>query len=453
MKKLFWIVMAIGAVMLTGCEKGTDIVSESTSAVETTAANEENASETVSPRDENGEWVAETLEAAGAPPAMDGISAIVAAQDENSLTIRLTNWNYKYGEEDFKYGIPFHVEVFLGKRWYVVPTKDINFAFPLPLCSISEGETEEITYDFFMYDTFPEGRYRVVNGDEFWVEFTAGTKIIPQNSLTEDVVRSVTLSYYDEYVDGSNSVIMEYIDKNSEISEILSIISAESAEKVDNWSGNMVKAPIFGISADDASGWVFEGAWTNGYWINQYGEAYRLDLDIEQLKRRIVQYEGSKTIHENGSIAWLPCGTHLCKNENGWIADFLRPSDEPINEAPETVTAKIAYQTENSVTVQYTNNGEKDWLYGEHFYLDVQLDGEWYDVPEKPGNWGFTDVGIILPAGETRLKTYNFNSYGDLPDGRYRINANDFALEFDYNKEQLRLQPADVVMETEIPAE
>ncbi|MDE7290293.1 MAG: hypothetical protein K2N71_12470 [Oscillospiraceae bacterium] len=406
-------------------------------------------------QDENGEWIAEALKAADAPPAMDGISAIVAAQDENSLTVRLTNWGYEYGDEDFRYGVPYHVEVFLGKRWYVVPTKDIEFAFPMPLCVLSAGETKEITYSFFMYDTFPEGRYRVVNGDEFWVEFTAGTKIIPQNSLANDVVRSVTISYYDEYIDGSNSIIREYIDKDLEISEILSIISAEPAEKADNWSGNMVKAPIFGISAADASGWVFEGAWSNGYWINQYGEAYRLDLDIEQIKRRIVQYEGSKATSKNGPIASLYCGTNLCKNENGWIAEHMAAAYDfyGSEEVPETVTARIAEQTENSVTIQYTNNGEKEWIYGEGYNLDVLLDGEWYDVPKQPGNWVFTSVGIILPAGETRLKTYDFFMYGDLPAGRYRITANGFALEFDYNKERLALQSYDTVMETEIPAE
>lgn len=375
----------------------------------------------------------DTLEAAGAPPSMEGISAIVAAQDENSLTVRLTNRNYKYGEEIFEYGVPFHVEVLLGKKWYKVPTKDIDFGFPMPLYGLARGETKEIIYNFFMYDKFPEGRYRVVNGDEFWVEFTADTKIIPQNCLANDVVESVTISYFDEYIDGSNSVIMEYIDKSSEISEILSIISAEPAEKAENWSGSMVKAPIFGISAVDANGWAFEGAWTNGYWINQYGEAYRLDLDIEQLKRRIVQYE-TKSIHKNGSIAWLCCGTHLCKDENGWIAEYLLPSDG-LSEAPENISAEISRQTENSVTVTYANSGKWDWTYGEHFSLSVQLGGVWYDVPEKPGNWLFNDIGYNLEAGRVCEMTYDFHMYGELPAGHYKISANSFELEFDYDKD------------------
>lgn len=379
-------------------------------------------------QDENGEWVAGALEAADAPPAMDGISAIVAAQDENSLTIRLTNWNYKYGEEVFNYGAPFHVEVFLGKRWYIVPTKDIEFGFFMPQYSLSRGATKELTYDFFMYDPFPEGRYRVVNGDEFWVEFTAGTKIIPQNSLAEGVVRSVTISYYDEYIGGNNSIIVEYIDKSAEISEILSVISAEPAEKVDNWSGRMVKAPIFGISAADARGWVFEGAWSNGYWINQNGEAYRLDLDIDLLKKMIVQHE-KKTVSENTPIAWQPCGTHLCKDENGWIAEYMEPAAE-LSEPPENITAEITELTNESVTIRCTNNGGKKWIYGRDCRVDVCIDGEWYKVPTKPGNWISSSIAYYLPAGESREEKYYFEEYESFPIGIYRINTNDLIIEF-----------------------
>lgn len=395
------------------------------------------------------EWVPEALYAADAPPAMDGISAIVTAQDKNSLTIRLTNWGrYNDGPQALEYGFSYHVEVFLGKRWYKVPTNDTNFAFPLSLGILEPHQTTELTYYFNMYDEFPEGRYRVINDDDFWVEFTAGTEIIPKNSLADGAVRSVRISYYEEYADGSGSVITEYIDKSTEISKILAIISAEPAEKVDNWSGSMVKTPIFGISATDKSGWAFEGAWSNGYWINQNGEAYRLDLDIVELKREIVRNEAAKSTTKDSSIAWLCCGKYLCLDENGWIAARLRPAEYPA-EVPENVSAKITRWTANSVTVRYSNSGSRDWQYGEHFALSVQLDGEWYDVPERPGNWGFTDIGINLPAGETREKTYGFYMYGDLPDGRYRVTANGFALEFDYVKALLEVS-ADEAAETEI---
>ncbi len=176
MKKLFLIVMAICAVMLTGCEKGADSVSESTSVAETAAANEGNASEAVSPRDENGEWVAEGLVPADIPTITKNVNLFVTAQDENSVTVRLyEEFTGDFGQLEF--GNIFHVEVFLDGKWYIVPTKDMDFAFPLTLNVVPYDESRDITYDFFMYDHFPEGRYRVVNGDEFFFEFTAGETI------------------------------------------------------------------------------------------------------------------------------------------------------------------------------------------------------------------------------------------------------------------------------------
>ena len=425
MKKFFWIVMAIGAVMLTGCEKSTDNVTETGSSLsaEAASANGENVPETVAAKDENGEWVAEGLVPAEIPKTTQSVNIFVTAQDENSVTVKLYREDMgQFGQIEF--GNAFHVEVFLDEKWYIVPTKDINFAFPATLCVLHDGESMEVTYDFFMYDTFSEGRYRVVNGDEFFFEFTAGKTITPQNDLAKDIVRNVYISYFE---DGRE--MEAYIGRNKDIAEILNIISAEPAEKVENWSGRMVTSPIFGIEATDIPGYNVEGVWSGGYWITQTGEAYRLDLDVERLKNIILQCE-EKTLSEDVPIALLPCGSYLCRDENGWIADFLCPSGE-LPEPPENITAEITAQTEKSVTVEYANNGEKGWDYGAHYYLDVMLDGEWYDVPQKPSECDFTDIGHYLPAGEACSKTYDFFMHDDLPSGRYRIIANGFMLEFD----------------------
>ena len=378
-------------------------------------------------QDENGEWVAESLVPADIPMNTKPVNLFVTAQDENSVTVRL----YKEPAGDFEpleFSNAFHVEVFVDGKWYIVPTKDMDFAFPLTPNVLPYHESMDITYNFYMYDPFPEGRYRVVNGDEFWFEFTAGETITPQNDLAKDIVRNVYISYFED-----GRVISAYVGRNRDIAEILNIISANPAERAEDWSGRMVTSPIFGISATDVPGWAAEGVWSNGYWITQTGEAYRLDLDMDLLKKIIVQCTEKSVSEDVVPIAWQPCGTYLCRDENGWIAEYMVPAYDFYYSAEftENVTARIAEKTENSVTLEYTNNGEKEWMYGKHYNLDVQLDGEWYDVPEQPGNWGFTDIGYILPAGETRLETYDFLMYGDLPAGRYRITSNGFAIEFD----------------------
>lgn len=35
-------------------------------------------------------------------------------------------------------------------------------------------------------------------------------------------------------------------------------------------------------------------------------------------------------------------------------------------------------------------------MYGMHFEVDVCLGCEWYNVPTVTGEWGFTDIGLIL---------------------------------------------------------
>lgn len=390
------------------------------------------AAETVQKsRDEKGEWIAESLEPADVPIPDQYVHVFVTAQDEKSVTVRL--YRDLMGElEDFEYGSAFRVETFVDGKWYIVPTKDTDHKFSETVNVLPDGESREITYDFYMYDPFPEGRYRVVNGGDFWFEFTAGEKITPRNDLTKDVVRNVYISYFED-----GRLMKAYVGKSREVGEILDVISANPAERAADWWAEKVTSPMFGIEATDAQGWTVEGVWSDGYWITQTGEAYRLDLDIDLLKKKIVQCE-QKAVSEDIPIAWLPCGTYLCRDKNGgWTAERLSAPLLLLPEPPENVTAEIVGNTGKSVTVQYTNNGEKDWIYGEYYNLDVLLDGEWYDVPKLPGEYTFTDIGYNLPAGETCFKEYDLFMHGDLPSGRYRITANDFVLEFDVDPEDV----------------
>jgi len=73
------------------------------------------------------------------------------------------------------------------------------------------------------------------------------------------------------------------------------------------------------------------------------------------------------------------------------------------------------------VTVNFRNNSSDDWSYGEGFFLQVLLDGVWYEVPFFPGSWGFLAVGHIVRSGEEREQTYNLAIYGELPPGKYRL--------------------------------
>lgn len=62
-------------------------------------------------------------------------------------------------------------------------------------------------------------------------------------------------------------------------------------------------------------------------------------------------------------------------------------------------------------------------LYSEDFVLETKIDGKWYQVPLTiDGNYGFHDIGYILPPGEeNELKVEWEWLYGELRPGEYRI--------------------------------
>lgn len=80
----------------------------------------------------------------------------------------------------------------------------------------------------------------------------------------------------------------------------------------------------------------------------------------------------------------------------------------------------ITPQTEE-ITLVYTNNSSKEYIYGEEPHLEMEVDGIWYVIPVLDGV-GWNEMGYILSPKDSRediftIKTY----YGKLEPGNYRI--------------------------------
>lgn len=80
----------------------------------------------------------------------------------------------------------------------------------------------------------------------------------------------------------------------------------------------------------------------------------------------------------------------------------------------------ITPQTEE-ITLVYTNNSSKEYIYGEEPHLEMEVDGLWYVIPVLDGV-GWHEMGYILSPKDSRediftIKTY----YGKLELGNYRI--------------------------------
>ena len=211
--------------------------------------------------------------------------------------------------------------------------------------------------------------------------------------------------------------------------DILERLSAVKATPVTDWTAKKVKLPVYGIEIGTMEGPGISCAWSNGYLIMRDGSVYEFDFDFSALKTD-YQWELSHEIH---SLSAMPCGRLLSEGSDGWIAPHLAAVDSLT--PPEGISMVLKEQTADTLTVELTNNSTAEWCYGEYFSLNVLLDGVWYDVPVLDDkNYAFTDIGILLPAGESHEKSYNLSMYGTLPKGPYRLVVFGMSAEFSIPK-------------------
>ena len=102
-----------------------------------------------------------------------------------------------------------------------------------------------------------------------------------------------------------------------------------------------------------------------------------------------------------------------------------------LQEGNDGIEIEIVEQTKRGLTVQITNNTKEWWGYGVSYHLEIFQDDEWYKVPTLPGEWAFIEIWIELAPGETNEEAYDFEMYGELPAGKYRIIIEDRYAEFE----------------------
>ena len=229
---------------------------------------------------------------------------------------------------------------------------------------------------------------------------------------------ALALYYYD-----GGEVSFSYIYDTPAIQSLLNELDALKATETADWSLEDISPPIYGLNIGAADGWGMFAAWSNGYWITQSGTAYKFDFDFAELYEK---YPGTDK-RDFTSFSIFPCAYFLTQDESGWNSTLLTPAAEP--KPPVGVTMTLESWRKDTVTVNITNNGAEDWMYGEYFALEVLLNGAWYEIPATPGNWAFNSLGLIVQSGETQSKTYSLAMYGELPYGTYRLVAYELSAE------------------------
>ena len=117
-----------------------------------------------------------------------------------------------------------------------------------------------------------------------------------------------------------------------------------------------------------------------------------------------------------------------CSTNQKWNASDLKVADELIS--PENIVMDLIDQTKETLTVRFTNNDNENWMYGEHFSIQVLLNNNWYVVPLKE-TYGFIGIGYILEPNSNVEKTYKLSIFNELPKGNYRIVVDGLNAEFE----------------------
>lgn len=81
-----------------------------------------------------------------------------------------------------------------------------------------------------------------------------------------------------------------------------------------------------------------------------------------------------------------------------------------------SITARVVDQ----LAVEFTNQGDKTWIFGEYYNIQVLLDGTWYYCNTIDGVL-VHDLAHELQPGQSTTLYYSLAPYGTLLSGHFRI--------------------------------
>lgn len=105
-------------------------------------------------------WVTEMLEPAKEPVWPEGISMVLTKQEEDRLTVEITNNK----AEDWGYSKHFNIQALVDGVWYDLPTiPGLGYEYMIEIAILlPAGKTQEEVYKLEMYGELPPGTYRLV---------------------------------------------------------------------------------------------------------------------------------------------------------------------------------------------------------------------------------------------------------------------------------------------------
>ncbi len=126
-----------------------------------------------------------------------------------------------------------------------------------------------------------------------------------------------------------------------------------------------------------------------------------------------------------GSMVLGLTGCGKSKNE----FDIGNKSDIKISQNDVAMTIKEETLTNKGVTLVLTNNGDKNFQYGNPYEIEIKKDGEWHKINVE---LNFTLPAFGLKSKESKEIELNWeHGYGKLAEGTYRIVK---GIDYEYEK-------------------
>lgn len=222
------------------------------------------------------------------------------------------------------------------------------------------------------------------------------------------------------YVWDGETVQVQYLFDTQQEQTLLDDLNALSAEPLDSYSIDELSAPVYAIEISDQEGYDLTGTWCGGIWVTRDGTAYDVDADFPQLTEG---YDWSEA--DTRSLTAIPGIHYLATDGKTWNTALLSPAAQQTQQDGISFTATDVLGTQ--ITVQFRNESGQEWDYGLYYGLEVQVDGQWYQVPAAQ-SYGVNDIAMILSDGQTSEERYDLSVFGSLPDGDYRLTVDGGAM-------------------------
>lgn len=244
-------------------------------------------------------------------------------------------------------------------------------------------------------------------------------------SATPEPVSAEPVSLLPEDTGGDSVMILWYWDGETCLTktvfqpqkeELLTVLSALSGQE----EAGLVfpeEGPLWGLSLARTE-YDFEAAWRQGVWNDSDGRMLRVEVDFQALWDGGGGEPSQREVR--GFPGRFPNQRELALAEGVWNPAFLAWGRE--DPAPAGVALELEAGGSEGLSGTLVNRGTEALFFGEHFDLQVALEGAWYSVPYRDtGHYGFFLTGWNLLPGESWEFQPWLEPWLPLPDGDYRI--------------------------------